>query len=67
MLPPQKVVAVAYERWSFTRDSNCRTLIGKNLVFWIGGRLQEVVAHGGSTTLSSKASLSTFMYAGGIE
>ena len=30
---PQKVVAVAYER------SNYRVLTGKNLVFWMGGRL----------------------------
>ena len=32
----QKVVAVAYRRWSFTRDSNCKALTGKILVFWIG-------------------------------
>ena len=41
----QKVVAVAYRRWSFTRVSNCRALTGKVLVFWIGGRLWEVVAY----------------------
>ena len=34
----QKVVAVAYRRWSFTRGSNCKALTGKVLVFWIGGR-----------------------------
>ena len=45
----QKVVAVAYRRWSFTRDSNCKALTGRILVFWIGGRLRGVVAHGGST------------------
>ena len=39
-----KVVAVAYRRWSFTRDSNCKALSGKILVFWIGRRLWEVVA-----------------------
>ena len=37
------MVAVAYERWSFTRG----------LVFLIGGRLREVVVHGGSTVLES--------------
>ena len=38
-----KVVAVAQERCSFTRGSNHRIFTGKNLVFWIGGRLWEVV------------------------
>ena len=37
----QKVVAVAYRRWSFTRGSNCSALTGKILVFRI-----EVVAYG---------------------
>ena len=36
-------------RCSFTRGSNRNALTGKILVFWIGGRLREVVAHGGST------------------
>ena len=39
--------AVAHRRWSFTRASNCKALTGKVLVFWIGGHLLEVVAHGG--------------------
>ena len=39
----QKVVAVAYGRWSFTRGSNCKVLTGKILVLWIVGRLWEVV------------------------
>ena len=39
MPSPQKGVAVAYERWSLARGSNYRLLTGKNLVFWIGGRL----------------------------
>ena len=43
------MVAVAYRRWSFTKGSNCKALTGKILVFWIGGRLWEVVAHGGSS------------------
>ena len=46
----QKVVVVAYERWPVRRGSNnffYRALTGKNLVFWIVGRLREVVAHGG--------------------
>ena len=43
----QKVVAVAYARWSFTRGSNCKALTGKVLVheFWIGGLVREVVAY----------------------
>ena len=44
----------AYKRWSFTRGSKCiKALTGKVLVFWIaiGGRLWEVVAHGGSTVI----------------
>ena len=47
----QKVVAVAYRRWSFTRGSHCKALTGKVLVFWISGHLQEEVAHGGSTVI----------------
>ena len=43
------MVAVVDMRWSFTRGSNCKALAGKILVFWIGGRLREVVAHRGST------------------
>ena len=34
-----------------TTESNCEALTGKILVFWIGGRLWEVVAHGGSTVV----------------
>ena len=41
----QKVDADAYMRWSFTRGSNCKPLTGKILVFWIGGRLWEMVAN----------------------
>ena len=44
ILERASVVAVAYRRCSFIRDSNCKALIGKILVFWIGGRLWEVVA-----------------------
>ena len=40
---------VTYRRWSFTRGSNCNALTGKILMFEIGGRLWEVVAHGGLT------------------
>ena len=43
------MVAVAYRRWSFTRGTNRKALSGKILVFWIGGRLWEVVARGGWT------------------
>jgi len=41
----QKVVAVAYRRWLFTTGSNCKALTGQILVFWIGSRLWEAVAH----------------------
>ena len=41
----QKVVAVAYRRWSFTRGSNYKDFTGKVCVFWIGGCLWEVVAY----------------------
>ena len=41
----QKVVAVIYRWWSFTRDSNCKSLTGKVLVFWIGRCSWEVVAY----------------------
>ena len=41
----QKVVAVAYRRWSFTRGSNCKALTGKVLLVWIGGCLCKVVAY----------------------
>ena len=41
----QKVVAFAYERWSFTRGSNYRAVTGKILMFWISGHLWEVVAY----------------------
>ena len=35
-------------RWSFTRASNYRALTGKNLVFWIGSGLWQVLAWIGS-------------------
>jgi len=41
----QKAVAVSYGRWCFTRGSNCKAVIGKVWVFWIGGRLWKVVEH----------------------
>ena len=41
----QKVVMVAYRRWSLTRGSNCKALTGKILVFWIGGCLWKVVSN----------------------
>ena len=52
------MVAVAYKRWSFTRVFNCRALTGKQFgvldrwSFMGGGRLREVVAHGGSILVS---------------
>ena len=46
---PEKVVAVTYKRWLFTRVSNWTALTGKILMFWIGGRLREVASLGGLT------------------
>ena len=37
--------AVAYRSLSITRSCNCKALSGKVWVFWIGGRLWEVVAY----------------------
>ena len=39
------MVMVTYRRWSFTRGSNCKALTGKVLVFWIGGRVWDLVAY----------------------
>ena len=47
-----KVVAVAYERWTLTRGSQCSDLGEKLLVFWKTGRLREVVATEGSTVVT---------------
>ena len=58
----QKVVVVAYRRWSFTRGSNCKALTGKMLVFWIGGSLREVVAHGGSTVMVNSCSMDKILH-----
>ena len=44
-----KVAAVAYERWSFTRDSNYKALTEKILVFRKLWSLKRVVARGSST------------------
>ena len=52
-----KVVAVAYERCSFTRGSQCSDLAKECLVFWKTeslrrrGRLRDVVATGGFTVV----------------
>ena len=54
------MVVVAYERGSFTRESNCRASVGEVLVFFFffggGGSLmgcghqrEELVPHGGLT------------------
>ena len=51
MPSPKKVIAVTYEWCLFMRCSNYKASTGKNLVFWIGGRLWEVVTHRGSTVL----------------
>ena len=41
------MVMVAYRVFFFifTRGSNCKALTGKILVFWMGGRLREVVVY----------------------
>ena len=49
-----KVVAVAYESWSFIRGSKYSDMTGKLLVFWKTGRSGEVVATVGSTVLKTK-------------
>ena len=41
----QKVISVAYWRWSFIRGSKCKALTGKTAVYWFGGHLWEVVAY----------------------
>ena len=47
---PLEVIAVVYERCSFTRlGTNYKALTEKDLVIWIGVRLREVVTHGNST------------------
>ena len=56
----QKVVGVAYRRWSFTRGSNCKALtenlfgVLDKLSLIADGRLREVVAHRGSTVFSGR-------------
>ena len=40
----QKVVTVAYRKWSFTRGSNSKALTGKILESWLDSHLWEVVA-----------------------
>ena len=37
---PQIVVTVGYERWLLRRDSNCKAITGKILVFWGSGFLR---------------------------
>ena len=39
------MAVVTYRKWLFTGGSNCKSLTGKILVFWIGGHLWEVVAY----------------------
>ena len=54
--PKIKVVVVAYRRWSFTRGSYCKALKNVGVMdrrsLLGGGRLLELVAHGGSTEYS---------------
>ena len=55
-----KVVAVAYESWSFIRGSKYSDMTGKLLVFWKTGRSREVVATGGSTVFTNNVKLAAF-------
>ena len=47
------MITVACKRWLFTRDFNYKALTGKLLVFWIGGRSWDGVAHEGSAVFQS--------------
>ena len=57
------MVAVAYERWAFTRGSNHKALTEKISVFWKSGRnyrrwlIREAIAHEGSTVLAEEQHL----------
>ena len=57
------MVAIAYERWAFTRGSNHKDLTEKILVFWISGQnyrrwlIREAVAHEGLTVLAEEQHL----------
>ena len=54
-LSGQKVFAVAFGRWSFTRGSDYRDMTGKVGVVLpdTGGRIWEVIAHVSSTVLTT--------------
>ena len=54
-LSGQKVVAVAFGRWSFTRGSDYRDMTGKSACVLpdTGGHIWEVIAHVGSTVLTT--------------
>ena len=56
----EKVVAVAYSGWSFTGGFNCKALTRKILVFWIDGRLWEVVAYQRWSLMEVRPSLVNF-------
>lgn len=58
------MVAIAYERWAFTRGSNHKDLTEKILVFWISGHnyrrwliREAVLAHEGFTVLAEEQHL----------
>ena len=53
--PALKVVVVNFKRWSLRKGLDYSDLTGRNLVFWKSGRLEEVVALGGSTVFKKKA------------
>lgn len=63
----QEVIVVASRRGSFiTKCSNCTSLNGNALLFWIrftrSGRLREVVAHEGLVVIAKKNNKAVILY-----
>ena len=46
------MVVVAYEKFLLIREVVTRALTGKILVFWMGGRLWELVVLGSNSTVN---------------
>lgn len=63
----KRVVAVAYKRWLFTKDSKRSDFIVEILMFRMGGRLwkavahKKVIQHGGSTIIQRQYCLVAFI------
>ena len=64
----KKVVLVVYERWQFTRGSNCnqKTSTGKILMFWIGNgileRLSITITSNGKREFLLRNQVSTLLF-----